>query len=125
MGLEALFTNGTEVEFKGAKITIREVCMDDLPIVTRIVGKVILEKGDTASKITKLVTEDFDSVKKLISSLTNIEESKVGKLPLDAVVFILSKIIELNVVFLKKNIVPTAQKLVKELNQTGSTLSNS
>lgn len=125
MSLEALFTKSNTVEFKGVEIVINDVCMDDLPLITKIVGGFITGEGDTASKVSKLVSENFPDVKKLISSLTTIKSNEVGKLSLDAVVFIVSKIIEFNIVFLKKSVVPLAQSLTNELNKTGLDQSNS
>ena len=125
MSLEALFTKSNIVEFKGVEIVINDVCMDDLPLITKIVTGFISGEGDTATKVSKLVSENFPDVKKLISSLTTIKSNDVGKLSLDAVVFIVSKIIEFNIVFLKKSVVPMAQSLTDELNKTGLDQSNS
>lgn len=124
MSLEALFTNHEEIEVKdGVKIKIKDVSLSDVPLVTKVIHAFISQDGETASRINNLMTNNLRDVVKLISVLTDIPEKDVNKLSLDSTIIIISKIIEKNIVFIKKNIVPTVQSLASELTKTGSELS--
>lgn len=114
MSLESLFIKSKEIEFKGVKISIKDVCMKDLPLIVPIVASLLDAKGDTKTKVVSLVSEKYDSVVKIIANLTDNSVEDVERLSLDAVIFIISEVIKDNVIFLKKNVMPLAEKLAKE-----------
>lgn len=117
--LQALFTNKTEVEYKGVLISINEVTIGDLPLITRLIEKFITLKGETQEKIITLIKEDLDQVSNIISSLSSIPKQDVSKLSLDATIFILSKIVLMNISILKKNIPQIVENIKAEVQKTG------
>lgn len=117
--LQALFTNKTEFEYKGVLISINEVTIGDLPLITRLIEKFITLKGDTQEKIITLIKDDLDQVSNIISSLSSIPKQDVSKLSLDATIFILSKIVLMNIAILKKNIPQIVESVKAEVQKTG------
>lgn len=125
MSLSALFTESKKVEFKGAEIEIFDVSFRDLPLITPIVQKFLTGQESTKEKILKLIETDSDKIARLITNVTSIKAEEVGKLRVDALVFIVAKIVEHNVDFVKKNI-PELRSLIQGIaEKTGSELSKS
>ena len=125
MSLSVLFTESKKVKFKGVEIEIFDISFRDLPLITPIVQRFLTGQESTKEKILKLIESDSDKLARLITNVTSIKAEEVGKLRVDALVFIVAKIIEHNVDFVKKNI-PELRALIRGIaEKTGSELSKS
>lgn len=117
--LQALFTNKTEIEYNGVKISINEVTVGDLPLITKLVEKFLSLNGSTNEKFLGLIKDDLDDVSTAIASLSNIPKDQINKLSVGATIFIISKIVLLNINILKKNIPQIVENIKSEIQKTG------
>lgn len=120
MSLESLFTESYDVEYKGTTITIRDISLQEIPIITRVVTAFLTEEGSAAQKVNSIISKNFTDVTVLISVLTGIKKEDVSRLSIESTIFLLSKIIERNLVFIKKNIVPQITEIASKLEKIGS-----
>lgn len=119
--LQALFTSSHKETFKGVEIEINDIKVGDLPYIVDLVESFVTTKGDTNSKIATILKSQMENVEILISRVTSIKKEDVSKLSIDALIFIVSKIITSNIVFIKKNILPMAEEIQKTMKQNGLT----
>lgn len=117
--LQALFTNKTEVEYNGVSISINEVTVGDLPLITKLVEKFLTLNGSTQEKFMALIKDDLNDVSNAIASLSNIPKDQISKLSIGATIFIISKIVLLNINILKKNIPQIVENIKAEIQKTG------
>lgn len=124
--LQALFTKKQTIEYNGVQIQLSEISIGDLPLIIPIIESFIKTEGETQDKIMNLVKENHKDIITLIARLTGLSDHQASSLSIDATVFIVAKIISLNIVFLKKNVVPMATDLAKQMQtEIGSTQSKS
>lgn len=116
MELKSIFADSTEHELAGRKITIRQISIEDLPLVAELFSKVFEKNKLTMQdKIMQMVRNEFENVKLLIVRLSDIKEDEVSKLNLAAMIFIIQKIIEDNASFLDQVVAPMMQEMGKSL----------
>lgn len=117
MNLETLFTKKTKVTYKGVDFEIGEVTLEEVPAIANLVEKFLAQKGDERTRIAIVLKEETESIRKLISSLAGIDEVVVKKLPIDAVIFLASKIIVSNIEIIKKNVIPLSKELAEQVQK--------
>lgn len=126
MNLEALFTKTEKVTYRGVEFEINELTLEHVPMVAGLVETFLAESGETKTKMARILKNETQTIKSLVSSMANISKEHIEKLPIDVIAFLASKIISLNIDLIKKNVLPMAQDLAKEAKkQTGSTQSKS
>lgn len=126
MNLEALFTKTEKVTYRGVEFEIKELTLEHVPLVAGLVETFLTESGETKTKMARILKNEAQTIKSLVSSMANISKEHIEKLPIDVIAFLASKIISLNIDLIKKNVLPMAQDLAKEAKkQTGSTQSKS
>lgn len=116
MSLSSLFIESQKVKYGEIDIEIKDISLKDLPLIAPLVEKFLKGEQSTQEKVLSLIKEDSETVARLIINLTSIPPEKVKDLRLDVLVFLIAKIIEINVVFIKKNI-PKIQEISKEISE--------
>lgn len=112
MELESLFTTSKVVKFGKHDITIKQISLGDIPLITKLMGKFFEDsKKKTHEKIISLVENDFDQVVKIISKVTNFTEEQVPRLNISAVIFILTEVVKENADFLQNHVAPQLESL--------------
>lgn len=114
MSLEALFTKETKVTYKDVDFHIKELTLEHVPLVAHLVEKFLGEKGDTKTKMASILRTDTEVIRRLISLMAGINKEDINKLPIDVIAFLASKIINSNIEYIKKNVLPMAQEVVSE-----------
>lgn len=108
--LKTIFSTDKEITVGESKVTIKQITLGDIPLITEIVGSVLDEK-DIKAAIFKLLKEKFDDACTLITMLSSITEGEVKKLNLAAAATIISAILQENVTFLDQTLAPEIQKI--------------
>lgn len=117
MELNSLFAGSKFHDFAGKKIEIKQVTLEDLPIVVEMASKFFEKsKASTQEKLMKLIKEDFNSIVKLISKLTDIPADQVNKISLATTVFVVQKILEDNKDFLEQAVAPLLKEAASSLS---------
>lgn len=117
MDLNSLLAGSKFHDFAGQKIEIKQVTLEDLPMVVEI-GSKFFEKSklSTQEKVMKLIREDFTTLVTLIAKLTNIPEDQVKKINLATTVFVIQKILEDNKDFLEQAVAPLLKEAANSLS---------
>lgn len=115
MDLSAILSSSKEVEFKGVKIEIKQITLEHLPEIAKVADSFFSLKGTTQQKIVKFISSDMDGVTTLISNLSNIPKEAVGRISLDALIFIISEIVTENNDFLQKSVAPRLKEMTKSM----------
>lgn len=131
--LKSIFAEGREIELGGSKIQIKQIELQHLPIVVEIVSKIYdannkvskMKREDSIKSVIDTLKNDFDMAVKLMVATTNLEEKDVRRLNLGAATLILSEVIEENVDFLLKNVIPSVTGVAEKIKTYGQNKSKS
>ena len=121
MSLEKLFTKTHEVKYNGVDIAINDVTLKEAPTIAKIISQITgKEKKDLATS----VGENIADVKEVVRSLVTVQGKEISKedidkISIDAILFIIAKIVKLNISFLKKTIIPMAKEIQEEMKADG------
>lgn len=116
MSINDLFSEAKEVELRGVKIKIKQVSLGDLPVVTEVFSKLLDQKKSIQDNAIHLINKDFPLVLKIIAKLTDLDESALPQLSLDAALFVLTEIAKENASFLASRLKPQIENLNKEMS---------
>lgn len=115
MELQDIFASEKVHEYAGRKIKIKQISLEDIPLVLDIFSKV-MGKGNTQEKIMTLIRADFDKVKEVLYKFTDIPKDEVGRIHIGTAVFVIQKIVEDNASFLQEAVVPMVKDMAKSFN---------
>lgn len=122
--LKSLFGEDKVVKIAGQDIKIKQIEFGNIPTILDLVDKIFGEIPDAKNNteiallINKALVKDFDSVSKVIITLTDLKADQVKKLNLAAATKIASEIVEVNADFLLQNVVPVAKETFQKLTGT-------
>lgn len=114
--------NQTDVTMStGEVLLISEITIKELPKFAKLVKGLIpkdldLDKIDTAT-IVEMALEDMDSLIELVSVSAKLKRDKLDTLGLDDLVLLASAVIEVNVDFFIKKVMPMIGKASKRIEE--------
>lgn len=122
--LKSLFSEDHKIKIAGTDIVIKEIKFGDLPAILGLVDKLfgeslkVSDNKEIALAINKALVKDFDSVVKLLVTLTDLKEDQVKKLNPAATIRIIEGIVGVNIDFLLQHVLPSVKSLVERLTGT-------
>lgn len=117
MSLETLFTKKTKVTYRDVEFEINELTLEHVPLVAHLAERFLSEKGDMGARLASILKTDTGSIRELVSSMANINKEHINKLPIDVIVFLGTSILESNLDYIKKNVLPVTQDLAKKVKK--------
>lgn len=114
--LSSLLSGSHTRKYNDVEIEIKEVSLEQLPSISKILVDFNKKEGSTNDKILSFITNDIDSARKLVVSLTNIPYESINKISLDAILFIVKCIIEVNHSFLEQKLAPIIKEMSAIMN---------
>lgn len=132
--LKSIFPPKTKVMFGESVVEIKSITLKDLPVVAEIAenvfdkvmsllfsGKEDQELGIAVTKeIIHILQHDLELLQKLIEITTSVEKEIIPDLSLEAGLFLLDSILEVNKDFLFQNVLPRAKELFSKYAQKES-----
>lgn len=123
--LKSIFPPKKQVVFGENLTDIKSIAMKDLPVVAEIAEKIFDKvfslllseaKGpELDAAITKeiilILKNDIGSLQKLLEITTSVEKEIIQDISLEAVLFLLDNVLEVNKDFLYQNILPMAKEM--------------
>lgn len=135
--LQSIFSEGKTFKLANKEILIKTISVGDIPVVLTIVNKYLevaphlKDEKKRKAVIIKAVSEDFDSVLKILEVTTDLSKEDIKKLNLAALASISSEVIKENADFLYQHVIPAFQSTFQNLSEkqneakAGSTKSKS
>ena len=132
--LKSIFPPKTQVHFGDKLVDVKSITLKDLPVVAEIAEKVFdkimsllfsgKEDQELGLAITKeiiqILKNDIELLQKLIEITTTVEKEIIQDLSLEAGLFLLDSILEVNKDFLSQNVLPRAKELFSKYAQKES-----
>lgn len=133
--LKNIFPPKTKVVFGDQVIEIKSITLKDLPVVAGIAEKVFdkvfglllsdKKEQDLGLEITKeiinILKNDIESLETLLEITTTVEKETIPNLSLEAGLFLLDSVLEVNKDFLSQNVLPMAKDLFQKYNPQKTT----
>ena len=136
--LKTIFVEGREFDLLGSNVTVKTICVGDLPAMLSVVDKVLalLPKlktdKDRNSAILNAIKEDFDAIITLLEITTDLKKETITKLNIAALSILIAEVVKENADFLSQHVVTNLNFLFQSYqakenskSQSGSTKSKS
>lgn len=128
--LKNIFPPKTKVMFGEQVIEIKSITLKDLPVVAGIAEKVFdkvfglllsdKKEQDLGLAITKeiinILKHDIELLETLLEITTTVEKEVIPTISLEAGLFLLDSVLEVNKDFLSQNVLPMAKGLFQKYN---------
>lgn len=128
--LKSIFPPKTQVMFGEKLVDIKSITLKDLPIVADITEKVfdkifvLLLSGKQdqdlgialAKEVISVLKNDVEALQNLLEITTSVPKETIPDISLEAGLFLLDNVLEVNKDFLSQNVLPMAKDLFSKYN---------
>lgn len=112
MDLETIFATGKKVKLADKEVTIKQVALEDVPLLSDLFSKAMGE-GSLDAKLLALAKNDIDLVIEILSKLTDLTKEDIKRLNIAAIVYFVSEIMKENAIFLEQYVTPMVEEVAK------------
>lgn len=122
--LKDIFPKGSKIKLGEQEVEVKDFAVKDIPEIMEVAARVqahLEVQKDIGKTVVKVLAEDFDGILKAINISTGLENDFLNSLNTDALVFLATEVLEVNLDFFMKKIKPRIEGLAKSLEKSTKT----
>lgn len=119
--LKDIFPTGSKIKLGEQEVEVKDFAVSHIPHIMEVAARVqshLDQTKDIGKTVVKVLAEDFDGILKAVELSTDLELDFLKKLNTEALIFIASEVVEVNLDFFMKKIKPRIENLAKGLEKS-------